>query len=120
MDNQNLQSRLNKVFRDVSFTEKVRLLGSEDTKEQIEFNFRIDQIRKMISIGEWVPVYFVTVRIFDASERFKLIYNILGEKYLENNFVTVVDIEKPIVEALEQFFDGDFMVRIKKIIVDLE
>ena len=112
MDKLRTKEKLNKVFGDKFFETSVRLISSDEQGEKIEFSFYIDKIIDMISLGEWTPTCVVSVNIVGASNRFKLVYDIVGDIFLQKNYITQVDLQKSIFEMIEPFFDGNVLVRI--------
>jgi hypothetical protein len=112
MDKLRTKEKLNKVFGDKFFETSVRLISSDEQGEKIEFSFYINKIIDMISLGEWTPTCVVSVNIIGASDRFKLVYNIVGNDFLKKNYITKVDLEHSIEEMIEPFFDGNFLVKI--------
>lgn len=112
MDKLRTKEKLNKVFGDKFFETSVRLISSDEQGEKIEFSFYIDKIIDMISLGEWTPTCVVSVNIVGASNRFKLVYDIVGDSFLQKNYITQVDLQKSIFEMIEPFFDGNVLVKI--------
>ena len=112
MDKLRIKEKLNKVFRDRFCETSVRLISSDEQGEKIEFSFHINKIIDMISVGEWTPTCVVSVNIIGASDRFKLVYDIVGSDFLKNNYITQVDLQKSIFEIIEPFFDGNVLVKI--------
>ena len=112
MDKLRTKEKLNKVFGDKYFETSVRLISSDEQGEKIEFSFYINKIIDMISLGEWTPTCVVSVNIVGASNRFKLVYDIVGDDFLTKNYITQVDLQKSIFEMVEPFFGGNVLVRI--------
>lgn len=112
MDKLETAQRLNRIFKNKIFDTNVRLINAEEQGDPVEFSFNVDKVKDMISFGEWTPTCIVSVNIVDASKRFKLVFNILGDNFINSVYIAKVDLERAIFEIIEPFFDGNVFVKI--------
>ena len=95
--------RVNKIIRDMIFECKGEV--NIGLTVNVEYQFRITGVKKMISVGDWYDFLVVDVTIVGGDERFNILCKIMPE-LVTKDYRLLVNLDKSISEELEYFFDG--------------
>lgn len=108
--------RVNNVIKDMVFNFKGKI--APEITVEVDFQFQITGVKKMISVGEYYDYLTVDIKIVGGDKRFdlwmKLAPTFLTEYKMLNNF------NRTISEELQYFFGSDYVrVDIKKTSIKL-
>ena len=106
--------RVNKIIKDMVFESNTEYL--EGLFANFEYQFQINGVKKMISVGEYYDHLILDIEIVDADDITTQLFGIYAkrgndfksriEKMVKDNYLIMVDITNSIRELLKYFSTG--------------
>ena len=107
---------INSYLEGKTFTDNVRIWGSDEPDFELEYEFKILGTKKMISVGEYYDYLIIDIDIVDADDITTQIFGIYAgrgndyknriEKMVKENYLLMTDITNSIRELLKYFSTG--------------
>ncbi len=108
--------RVNNVIKDMVFTFEYEIF--EDIQVQVDYQFQITGVKKMISVGEYYDYLTVDIEVVGGDRRFDLWMKI--SPIFLTNYKMLNNFNRSISEELQYFFGSDYVrVDIKKASIKL-
>ena len=107
---------INNYLEGKTFTDNVRIWGSDEPDFELEYEFKILGTKKMISVGEYYDHLIIDIDIVDADDITTQIFGIYAgrgndyknriEKMVKDNYLLMTDITNSIRDFLKYFSTG--------------
>ena len=107
---------INSYLEGKTFSDNVRIWGSDEPDFELEYEFKILGTKKMISVGEYYDHLIIDIDIVDADDITTQIFGIYAgrgndyknriEKMVKDNYLLMTDITNSIRELLKYFSAG--------------
>lgn len=107
---------INSYLEGKTFSDNVRIWGSDEPDFELEYEFKILGTKKMISVGEYYDHLIIDIDIVDADDITTQIFGIYAgrgndfkkriEKMVKDNYLLMTDITNSIRELLKYFSTG--------------
>ena len=107
---------INSYLEGKTFSDNVRIWGSDEPDFELEYEFKILGTKKMISVGEYYDYLIIDIDIVDADDITTQIFGIYAgrgndyknriEKMVKDNYLLMTDITNSIRDFLKYFSTG--------------
>lgn len=98
--------KVNKVIKDMVFSYKGEIYGGINV--EVDFQFQITGVKRMISVGDWYDYLVVGITIVDGDKRFGILYKLTDFLSIKD-YKLLSGLNRIISEELVYFFNGDYV-----------
>lgn len=97
--------KVNKIIKDMVFTFEGYIF--EDIQVQVDYQFQITGVKKMISVGEYYDYLTVDIEVVGGDKRFDVWMKI--SPIFLNDYKMLHNFNKSISDELQYFFGSDYV-----------
>ena len=97
--------KVNKIIKDMVFTFEGEIF--EDIQVQVDYQFQITGVKKMISVGEFYDYLTVDIKVVDGDKRFD-VWMKISPTFL-NDYKMLGNFHSSISDELQYFFGSDYV-----------
>lgn len=118
---------INNYLEGKTFRNNVRLWSSDEPDFEVEYEFKILGVKKMISVGEYYDHLILDIQIVDADDITTQIFGIYAkrmggfkkriESMISDNYLLMSDITNSIKDFLKYFSTGYVRTTVKNITI---